>query len=179
MASSLIFSSLCLHPSVSRRCLPGVVSVRVYVCVCACIYDLQVAGSISPHAALLSGSVAVGRVVPWLVVCCSGLVRECTVLFCWLFTKWFSMCVSCDDGVISPLFCLCRTPTRCHSPPYSAGTSIVKNAGSGLWYAPTVTYSSCCRAAPHDMPLLQTHFIVGDFLSEFLPYRGGLKWNHL
>ncbi|XP_036939518.1 E3 ubiquitin-protein ligase RNF220a isoform X1 [Acanthopagrus latus] len=64
----------------------------------------RVAGSVAPQAALLSGSVAVGCVVPW-------------------------------------------TPTRCHSPPSSAGTSIVKNAGSGLWGT-----RSCARSAtpsPH------------------------------
>lgn len=61
MAFSLILSSLCLLPSVSARCLPNIVSVRVCVCV-------QVAGSVAPQAALLSGSVAVGCVVPWLVV---------------------------------------------------------------------------------------------------------------
>ncbi|KAA8587502.1 hypothetical protein FQN60_016364 [Etheostoma spectabile] len=49
----------------------------------------RVAGSVAPNAALLSGSVASGCVVPW-------------------------------------------TPTRCRLPPSSAGTSIVKNAGSGL-----------------------------------------------
>lgn len=58
MAFSLILSSLCLTPTVSACCLPHIVSV---VCV-------QVAGSVAPHAALLSGSVAVGCVVPWLVV---------------------------------------------------------------------------------------------------------------
>ncbi|XP_039671244.1 E3 ubiquitin-protein ligase RNF220a isoform X5 [Perca fluviatilis] len=64
----------------------------------------RVAGSVAPHAALLSGSVAAGCVVPW-------------------------------------------TPTRCRSPPSSAGTSIVKNAGSGLWGT-----RSCARSAtpsPH------------------------------
>ncbi|XP_027139585.1 E3 ubiquitin-protein ligase RNF220a isoform X1 [Larimichthys crocea] len=64
----------------------------------------MVAGSVAPHAALLSGSVAVGCVVPW-------------------------------------------TPTRCRSPPSSAGMSIVKNAGSGLWGT-----RSCARSAtpsPH------------------------------
>ncbi|XP_078120893.1 E3 ubiquitin-protein ligase RNF220a isoform X7 [Sander vitreus] len=64
----------------------------------------RVAGSVAPHAALLSGSVAAGCVVSW-------------------------------------------TPTRCRSPPSSAGTSIVKNAGSGLWGT-----RSCARSAtpsPH------------------------------
>ncbi|XP_032386516.1 E3 ubiquitin-protein ligase RNF220a isoform X6 [Etheostoma spectabile] len=64
----------------------------------------RVAGSVAPNAALLSGSVASGCVVPW-------------------------------------------TPTRCRLPPSSAGTSIVKNAGSGLWGT-----RSCARSAtpsPH------------------------------
>lgn len=61
-------------PASLRLCsLPA--RYRVRVCVC----DLQVAGSVAPHAALLSGSVAAGCVVPWLVVwCCrSGNVQCC------------------------------------------------------------------------------------------------------
>lgn len=59
MAFSLILSSLCLTPSVSACCLPNIMSV---------VWCTQVAGSVAPHAALLSGSVAVGCVVQWLVV---------------------------------------------------------------------------------------------------------------
>ena len=34
-----------------------------------------------------------------------------------------------------------------------------------------------CRATPHDMQLLQPHFIVGEFLSVLVPRGEKLKWN--
>lgn len=74
----------------SLRLCPLLARYRVRVCVC-----VQVAGSVAPHAALLSGSVAVGCVVPWLVVwyCQSGMYGVVLVVIyrraCFLWVKFF------------------------------------------------------------------------------------------
>lgn len=97
--------SACLPPSLPVACPIS------YPCVCvrACV-DVQVAGSLAPptppYAALLSGAVAVGCVVPWS----SGMkpsVRACSVVLLIVVRLFFFFLIS------SPPLSVSRTPTRC------------------------------------------------------------------
>lgn len=93
----------CIPPSLVVACPV----LCLCVCTCVCVRAYMTCRLPVQYPPMLPCSVvlwlwAVSFHGWWFVAL--GLVRECTVLFCWLFTKWLSMCVSCDDGVISPLF---------------------------------------------------------------------------
>lgn len=103
VASPAILSSLCLLPPLSARCLLGIVSV----CVCVCV-GVQVAGSVPPPtpphaAALLSGSVAVGCVVPMV----TGMKPDVRCCFAPLCRQRAAFLIS------PPSVSIRRTRTRC------------------------------------------------------------------